>query len=115
MKKIILSIFITIFIILFIGAMTFSIYKFKVINPISSCLGMLQILYTDKEYTIVQRIPQKVVLAKPRMLDKYMEKCGFYELKEEQLGANHRYSNGEKEEGIYIRTNDYYMIGIWNN
>ena len=119
MKKILLStfiiIFIIIFIILFAGATVFSIYKFDVFNPISSCCGMLQILFTNKEYTVVQKIPHKVVLAKPGMLDKYMDKQGFYEIKKEQMGAEHIYSNGKKKERVYIRINGYYSIGIWDN
>lgn len=115
MKKILITIFIIIAILIFIGAIIFSIYKFRVFNPISSCFGMLQILFTDKEYTVVQRIPYKVVLAKPGDFDKYINKQGFYEIKEEQMGAEHIYSNGKKKERVYTRTNAYYMIGIWDN
>lgn len=115
MKKFLIAIFIIIFIILFIGATVFSIYKFEVFNPISSCFGMLQILFTDKEYTIVQRIPYKVVLAKSGAFEKYMNTQGFYEIEEEQMGADHIYSNGKKKERVYTRANAYYMIGVWDN
>ncbi len=115
MKKFKIAIFIIIFIILFIATMVFSIYKFEVFNPISSCCGMLQILFTDKEYTVVQRIPYKVVLAKPNSFEKYMNKQGFYEIKEEQMGAEFVYSNGNKKERVYRRTNAYYEIGVWDN
>lgn len=115
MKKFLIAIFIVIFVVLFIGATVFSIYKFKVFNPISSCFGMLQILFTDKEYTVVQRIPYKVVLTKPGAFEQYMNKKGFYEIKEEQMGAEHIYSNGKKKERVYTRVNAYYMIGIWDN
>lgn len=115
MKKSLITIFIIIFIVFFIGVMIFSIYKFEVFNPISSCCGMLQILFTDKEYTVVQRIPYKVVLAKPDSFEKYMNKQGFYEIKEEQMGAELIYSNGKKKERVYRRTNAYYAIGVWDN
>ena len=115
MKRFLIAIFIIIFTILFIGATIFSIYKFEVFNPISSCCGMLQILFTDKEYTVVQKVPYKVVLAKPDLFEKYMNKQGFYEIKEEQMGANHIYSNGKKKERVYRRTNAYYAIGVWDN
>ncbi len=49
MKKFLIATFIIIFIIFFIVGTVFSIYKFKVFNPISSCFGMLQILLTDAE------------------------------------------------------------------
>lgn len=114
MKKFLITIFIIIFIILFIGATIFSIYKFSVFNPISSCFGMLQILITDKEYTVVQNIPYKVVLAKPEGFEKYMKEQGFYEIEEEQAGADHIYSNGKEAERIYTRTNAYYTIGIFD-
>ena len=115
MKKFLMSIFIIVFIILFIGAIVFSIYKFEVFNPVSSCLGMLQILFTNKEYTVVQRIPYKVVLAKPGCFEKYMDKEGYYEIKEEQVGAELVYSNGKTKEVVYRRTNGYYSIGVWND
>lgn len=115
MKKFLITICIIIFIILFIGATVFSIHKFKVLNPVSSCLGMLQILFTDEEYTVVQRNPYKVVLSKPGAFEKYIKEQGFYEIKEAQMGADHIYSNGKKRERVYTRTNAYYMIGIWDN
>ena len=116
MKKFLIQIFIIVFIILFIGATVFSIYKFEVFNPISSCFGMLQILFTDKEYTVVQRIPYKVVLAKTgKAFEEYINTQGYYEVKEEQMGSNHIYSNGEKREKVYTRINGYYMIGVWKD
>ncbi len=115
MKKFLIIVFIIISIIIFIGATVFSIYKFKVFNPISSCFGMLQILFTDKEYTVVQKNPYKVVLSKPGMFEKYMSNLGFYEIKEKQMGADHVYSNGNDEQRVYRRTNRYYSIGIWDN
>ncbi len=115
MKKFLIPTLIIIFIILFFGATIFSIYKFEVFNPISSCFGMLQILFTDKEYTVVQRIPYKVVFAKPGSFEKYINKQGFYEIEEERMGADFIYSDGNKKERVYRRINAYYAIGIWDN
>lgn len=109
MKKI----FIIIAIVIFIMATIFSIYKFRVLNPISSCFGMLQILFTDREYVVIQKIPYIVVLTKPGGFEQYMNNQGFFEIREEQMGAIHTYSNGVKSERIYTRTNAYYMIGIF--
>ena len=110
MKKL----FIIIAIIIFVMAMIFSIYKFRVLNPISSCFGMLQILLTDKEYVVVQKMPYKVIFTKPGLFEKYMTTQGFFEVKEKQMGADHVYSNGTKEEKVYTRTNAYYMIGVFD-
>lgn len=109
MKKI----FIIIVIIIFIMATIFSISKFRVLNPISSCFGMLQILLTNKEYIVIQKIPFKVVLTKPGGFEQYMNNQGFFELKEEQMGAIHKYTNGAEKESVYTRMNAYYMIGIF--
>jgi len=78
-KRIIIYITIIIAAAILISATIFSIYKFSVINPFSSCFGMFQILSGDKEYTIVQNYPHKVVFSKPdvRLLDEYMKKRGF--------------------------------------
>ena len=109
MRKIIIIAIVIIFII----ATIFSIHKFRVLNPISSCLGMLQILFTDKEFVVIQNIPYKVVLAQPGKFNLYMKEQGFFEVKEKQMGAIHIYSNGIKEEIVCTRTNGYYMIGIF--
>lgn len=62
-KEIIITIVICCAILLI--ATIFSIVKFSVLNPFSSCFGMLEILFTDKEYTIVQNYPHKVIFSKP--------------------------------------------------
>ena len=115
MKKKIFFIFIVLFIILFVGATIFSISHFKVFNPVSSCFGMLQILFTEKEYIQVQKYPYKVVFSKPQAFENYMVEQGFNELKEEQLGSIRVFSNGDKKEIVSTRTNAYYTIGISNN
>lgn len=102
MKKI----FIVGIIIIFVGATIFSIYKFKVINPIASCIGMLQILFTNKEYVIVQNFPQKVMFAKPTSsLFEYMEKQGFEVIPEESMGVYVIFSDGTESKKAYTSTN----------
>lgn len=64
MKRKGIIITVVICIIILLGATIFSIVKFNVWNPFSSCFGMLEILFTDKEYTIVQNIPSRVVFSK---------------------------------------------------
>lgn len=100
----------------------FSIIKFNVWNPFSSCLGMLEILFTDKDYTIVQNIPNKVVFSKTadtsnksgvQYLDEYMESRGFHSVPEEQMGAVLVYSNGNEKECVAVSTNKYYSKWEW--
>ena len=120
-KRVIITIIICI-IILF-GATIFSISKFNVWNPFSSCLGMLEILFTDKEYTIVQNYPSRVVFCKTsdtsdasnktsiQYLDEYMENRGL--VLEEQLGGIFIYSNGSIKEYISFSENGYFSRWEW--
>lgn len=120
-KRIIIMI-IMCFVIL-LGATIFSIVKFEVWNPFSSCLGMLEILFTDKSYTIVQNIPNKVGFSKTldtsskssrQYLDEYMENRGFYLEPEKGLGGLQVYSNGSEEECIVVSGNKYYSKWQWS-
>ena len=52
MKRKGIIITVVICIIILLGATIFSIVKFNIWNPFSSCFGMLEILFTDKEYTL---------------------------------------------------------------
>lgn len=108
--------------VILLSATIFSIVKFSVWNPFSSCLGMLQILFTNKEYTIVQNLPRKVAFSKigdssekmaKEFLDEYMEDRGFHFLPEEQLGSMLVYSNGSKKELILFSANRYYSKWEW--
>ena len=120
-KSIIITIVICCAILL--GATIFSIAKFGVWNPFSSCFGMIEILFTDKEYTIVQNYPFKVAFSKTSdtsskgggkyLLDEYMESRGFYDVPEERLGEMLVYSNGSKKEYIIYSTNKYYSKWNW--
>jgi hypothetical protein len=119
-KKIIIIIVICFIILL--SATIFSIAKFNVWNPFSSCFGMLEILFTDKEYTVVQNIPNRVVFSKvedtsektgKQYLDEYMENRGFNFVPEEQMGAILVYSNGTEKEQILFSTNKYYSKWEW--
>lgn len=108
--------------IILLSSTIFSIVKFSVWNPFSSCLGMLEILFTDKEYTIVQNKPNRVAFSKTadtsnkssgQFLDEYMENRGFYFVPEEQMGGILVYSNGNEKEYILFSTNKYYSKWIW--
>lgn len=101
-----------------------SVMEFGVINPFSSCFGMLEILFTDKEYTVVQNYPNKVIFSKTgetlsksadKMLDEYMQSRGFTEIPEEQMGGVLVYSNGIEKEHISFSGNKYYSKWIWSN
>jgi hypothetical protein len=119
-KKIIIIIVICFIILL--SAIIFSITKFNVLNPFSSCFGMLEILFTDKDYTVVQNIPNRVIFSKVKdtsektgkqYLDEYMENRGFNFVPEEQMGAILVYSNGTEKEHILFSTNKYYSKWEW--
>lgn len=116
------KIIISIIVLILIAVTIFSIAKFKVFNPFSSCFGILEILYTNKEYTIVQDFPKKVAFSKTgdtsgknaiEYLDEYMNSRGFHSMPEKQMGAELVYSNGEKEEYIYFLVNKYYSKWEW--
>lgn len=101
-----------------------SVMEFGVINPFSSCFGMLEILFTDKEYTVVQNYPNKVIFSKTgetlsksadKMLDEYMQSRGFIEIPEERLGGLLVYSNGTEKEHIAFSANKYYSKWEWSN
>lgn len=105
-----------------LSATIFSIVKFRVWNPFSSCFGMLEILFTDKEYTIVQNNPNRVIFSKTadtsnkssgQYLDEYMESRGFYFVPEEQMGGMLVYSNSSEKEYILFSTNKYYSKWEW--
>ena len=122
MKRKTTIIIITICVIILLSSTIFSIVKFNVWNPFSSCLGMLEILFTDTEYTIVQNVPNKVIFSKTadtsnksggEYLDEYMQSRGFHFLPEEQMGAMLVYSNGSEKEFILFSTNKYYSKWEW--
>lgn len=109
-KKIIIISILIIFFILII----FSIIKFSVINPISSCFGMVQILFTDKEYVVVQNFPKKVIFANPNYsINTYMESRGFKFVPEDQMGSTLVFNDGTQGESMYTSTNAYYSKWIW--
>lgn len=117
-KRIIITVIICIMILL--GTTIFSIAKFNVWNPFSSCFGMLEILYTDKEYTIVQNYPTGVVFCKTsassnktsiQYLDKYMKNRNF--ILEEQVGGILIFSNGSEKEYISFSENRYFSKWEW--
>ena len=105
-----------------LSATIFSIAKFNVWNPFSSCFGMLEILFTDKEYTVVQNNPNRVAFSKiadtsnksgGQYLDEHMQSRGFYFAPEEQMGGMLVYSNGIEKEYILFSTNKYYSKWEW--
>lgn len=122
MKRKGIIIIIVICIVILLGATIFSIAKFNVWNPFSSCFGMLEILLTDKEYTIVQNIPNRVVFSKTgdtsdksagQYLNEYMKSRGFTFIPEEQMGGMLVYSNGSEKEHILFSANKYYSEWEW--
>ena len=106
MRKIVIGLILVIFIIYAIATI-FSISKFNVFNPISAACGMLEILSTDKNYTIVQKFPNKVIFCKSsdklenytsrQLLDEYMTNRGYKELTDELKTGVISYGNGKEK------------------
>lgn len=122
MKKRGIIITVIICVVILACATVFSIVKFDVWNPFSSCFGMLRILFTDTKYTIVQHIPNKVGFSKTldtsdkgggQYLEEYMAKRGFHIVPEEQLGGMLVFSNGQEKEYVGFSTNKYYSKWVW--
>lgn len=121
-RRTIIIIIIAIFCVILLSATIFSIVKFNVWNPFASCFGMLEILFTDKKYTVVQNVPNRVAFSKTadtsnksggQYLDEYMESRGFKLVPEEQMGAILVYSNGIEKEQVSFSTNKYYSKWEW--
>lgn len=110
MKKLIIKIIISICMIGFIIATIFSLVKFDVWNPFSSCFGMLKVIGKDNQYTIVQNFPYRVILSGPTFnVDEYMKEQGYEKSqKEAEEPGEVIYTDGEKELLIEYRMNLYY-------
>ena len=120
MKRKIIIITAIICILILLGATIFSIIKFNVWNPFSSCFGMLEILFTNKEYTTVQNYPNKVIFCEEsgeksrstrQYLDEYMKNRGF--ALEEQLWSFFIYTNGSEKEYISYSVNRWFSTLEW--
>lgn len=110
--KIMIGILATFIIILGIGSFL-SYSKFSVINPFSTTHGLLQIMFTEKEYLELQSYP-KVILAKPTLsLNDYMKSQGFKEDEENQMGALHMYTNETSVQYVMYSVNRYFAKWRW--
>lgn len=118
-KSIKIVIAICIILILFGMGVFVSFAKFATLNPISSLGGLIEISITNKEYTIIQNNPWKVVISKPihedknaqQILDEYMLENGYATI--DRMGSMITYSNGTDEEKVYFSVNKYYSIWEW--
>lgn len=87
--------------------------KFEVVNPFSTAKGLFQVIFTEKEYVVIQKYP-KVIVAKPNAsLIDYMVSQGFKEDKENQLGALHRFTNDVAVQYVVYTTNKYFAKWRW--
>lgn len=108
-----------IILIIFIIGVIISFNKFSTINPISSICGVIQISITDKDYTVIQNKPWKVIVSKApnndryaqQILDEYMEQRGFYTT--DRMGSVITYSNGTDIERVQFSVNKYYSVWEW--
>ena len=101
-------------IIALVGSCFFSYEKFNTFNPFSAAFGFCQITVFEKEYVEIQKSP-KVMLAQPdyEVLVDYMKSRGFTEIKEEQMGAMHVFTNGDEKERILYSQNARFSKWRW--
>ena len=118
-NKVKLIIAISIIVLIVIGSIIFSFNKFSTFNSMSSFSGVINILFTNTEYDVIQRNPYKVIIAKPNtelrtaneLLDDYMKERGFK--KSDRYGSMIIYSNGIDYEKIHFSVNAYYSVWEW--
>lgn len=111
-NKIIIGVII--FSIILIGIGSFISYsKFNVLNPFSTASGLLQVVFTEKEYIEIQKYP-KVIVSKPNVsLQDYMKNEGFQEDIDNQMGALHRFQNNDTAQYVFFSTNKYFSKWRW--
>ena len=122
MKRKIIILIISIFILTFMISMLISLDRFGVWNPISTLCGMLKINLIDSEYTIVQNKPNTVIFIKPdyetndprEVLEEYMNEKGYKEIKKDEMAGNKIYTNGESKLLVEVSTNRYVYCCIIN-
>jgi len=91
----------------------FSYSKFRVLNPFSTAYGLIQVIFMEKEYVVIQRYP-KVIVAKPTVsLQDYMKSLGFEEDEENRMASLHRFHNGDEVQYVMYSTNMYFSKWIW--
>jgi hypothetical protein len=87
--------------------------KFNVLNPFSTVSGLIQIVFTDKEYIEIQKYP-KVVIANPNAsLQDYMKSLGFQEDTENQMGNLRRFKNNDAAQYVRYSMNQYFSKWRW--
>lgn len=119
MKRKIIRVLVIVVLLVYGVGVILSFENFKNFNPISTCIGVMKILFTDEEYVTIQKYPYKVIIAKPNqtektaneLLDEYMSKKGFY--KADRLGSIISYTNGTEFENIHFSINTYYSLWEW--
>jgi len=111
-SKKIISVSIALLIVLVISSFI-SYSKFSVINPFSTAYGLIQVVFMEKDYVVIQRSP-KVIVAKPNTsLSEYMKSLGFVEDKESRMGSLHRFYNEDSVQYVMYSTNMYFSKWIW--
>ncbi|HHV97268.1 MAG TPA: hypothetical protein GXX37_12505 [Clostridiaceae bacterium] len=97
-----------------LGIASFISYsKFNVLSPFSTAYGLFQVIFTDKEYVVIQKYP-RVIVAKPTVsLQEYMKNLGFEEDTENQMGALHRFQSNDTVQYVIYSVNKYFSKWRW--
>ena len=103
---------IIVMIIVFLFSSIFSFIKFYSFNPILSFIGVSLVLFTDTDHFVIQRVPNRVMIAKAGVsLHEYMEGKGFELV--EQFGAIHLFKKDDKSVSVVTRGNGYFTRWRW--
>lgn len=104
---VIAKISVSIFIIIVFIIMWLSYALVGTVNPLRALCGYIWVEILNQDYMVVQNLPTKVIYGNENSFDfkEYMEKRGYVELKQEQMGAYHKYLNksGNKIQKVSIR------------
>lgn len=112
-RIIVITLLSVILIVVLLASCLISYLKFDTANPVIAANGFVQIVFSEKEYIVIQNSP-KVILAQPyASLEYYMESRGFTEIEDEQLGALRVFTNGNEKEYVMYSLNRYFSKWSW--
>ena len=94
-----------------------SLYKFHVLNPFNSIIGLAKIYLTDTEIAIIQEDPQ-IVLSKPyKSWDLFLEMLeneGYNYIEDKRMGSMHYAVKDDIAYNIVYKVNGYYSLWEFN-
>ena len=84
----------------------------KVVNPFTAGVGIVQVMYTDTEYVVIQTHP-KIVFAKTGYsIETYMQNQGY--TKTNQEGAKYTFSKEDEVQHIIAHGPGHFAKWYWD-